>query len=132
MSNNVTVNKDALMGIVEPIIDTIIKKNADYGDAWQKYGIFTPLIRLNDKLLRVKTLSGGQKAMVFGESIKDTLLDIVAYGLLALLRMRFEEEHYKANIMNAEAGDYQQQVLPVFNPEIIIQSLDPDDTTKRD
>lgn len=68
----------------DEIVDLVLKKNHDYGDAWQKYGIFTSLIRLNDKLLRVKTLTDGEKALVASEGLKDTLRDTIGYCLLAL------------------------------------------------
>lgn len=87
MDEKVTVTKEKLMNIAEDIVDVVIKKNHDYGDAWQRYGIFTPLIRINDKILRVKTLSSGEKALIADESILDTLKDIVAYGLLAILKL---------------------------------------------
>jgi len=60
-------------------------KNQDYGDAWQRYGIFTPLIRINDKILRVETLSDGRVALVANEGIGDTLEDIIGYATLALM-----------------------------------------------
>lgn len=90
------------------IVKVLLAKNADYGDAWQRYGIFTPLIRINDKILRVKTLSGGAQAMVASENIVDTLQDIVGYGLLALLKLR----------NNPDLGD--SNLVP---EELIIQSL---------
>jgi len=70
------------------IIDLVVAKNHDYGDAWQRYGIFTPLIRINDKILRVQTLSTGEQALVADENIADTLKDIVGYGMLALEFLR--------------------------------------------
>lgn len=72
----------------DPIIDLVLKKNADYGDAWQRFDIFTPLVRINDKLLRVEKLSDGREALVPGEKIEDTLVDTVGYALLGLLKMR--------------------------------------------
>ena len=87
----VKVTKEGLSKIALEIINTIMRKNADYGDAWQRYGIFTPLIRINDKILRVQTLSDGRKALVADEAIEDTLEDIVAYGLLALLKINAEK-----------------------------------------
>lgn len=78
----------SLVKKADPIIDILLKKNSDYGDAWQRYDIFTPLIRLNDKLLRVENLSSGKTALVPDESVADTLVDIVGYGLLALLKIK--------------------------------------------
>ena len=76
---------EKLQDIADEISQLVEMKNKDYGDAWQRYGIFTPLIRINDKLLRIKTLSDGREAMISNESIEDNLRDTVAYGLLALL-----------------------------------------------
>jgi hypothetical protein len=87
---------------IEEIIKVLLAKNADYGDAWQRYGIFTPLIRINDKILRVKTLSGGQQAMVAGENIIDTITDIVGYGLLALLKLKQNPDLGEANLVPEE------------------------------
>lgn len=81
----VDVTTEDLARISDGIIKLVMEKNQDYGDAWQRYGIFTPLIRLNDKLLRVKTLSDGREALVADEGIDDTLRDIVGYSLLGLL-----------------------------------------------
>jgi len=98
MSNMVKVNSDNLLRVMKAIMEgetvnktvgdivsTVLRKNNDYGNAWQRYGIFTPLIRINDKILRVETLSDGRLSLVPEEGIKDTLKDIVGYALLALL-----------------------------------------------
>jgi hypothetical protein len=83
--------KAELDTICNAIIKTVVKKNADYGDAWQRYGMFTGLIRENDKLLRVETLADGRQALVADEKVGDTLVDIVGYGLLLKLWMDGQE-----------------------------------------
>jgi Na+-translocating ferredoxin:NAD+ oxidoreductase RnfA subunit len=80
----VEVTKGKLEYISDAVVDLVLKKNHDYGDAWQRYGIFTPLIRINDKILRLKTLASVY-ALVVDEGIEDTLKDIIGYALLALL-----------------------------------------------
>jgi hypothetical protein len=87
---------------IEEIIKLLLVKNADYGDAWQRFGIFTPLIRQNDKILRVQTLSDGREALVAGEKIVDTLADIVGYGLLALLKLKQNPDLGEANLVPEE------------------------------
>jgi hypothetical protein len=96
------VSKEAVEAFVnkthpdlEEIVKLLLVKNADYGDAWQRFGIFTPLIRQNDKILRVQTLSDGRTALVAGEKIVDTLVDIVGYGLLALLKLKQDPDTSK-------------------------------------
>jgi hypothetical protein len=87
---------------IDEIINVLLAKNADYGDAWQRFGIFTPLIRENDKILRVKTLSGGQQALVADENIIDTITDIVGYGLLALLKLKHNSDLSNENLVPEE------------------------------
>jgi hypothetical protein len=82
--------------IAEEISKLVVAKNHDYGDAWQKFGLYTPLTRINDKMLRVQTLSGGEQALVADEKIEDTLKDIIGYAALALLWLKEngnEEKH---------------------------------------
>ena len=75
--------------ILDNIIKLVLSKNHDYGDAWQRFGIFTPLIRINDKLLRLETLMS--KVAKVEENVIDTLVDIVGYSMLATMRINWEE-----------------------------------------
>lgn len=73
------------------------KKNADYGDSFGKtyaeYGAVMPLIRLEDKLGRLKKLTLGKEAQqVNDESIDDTLMDIVCYAVMTLIERRINSE----------------------------------------
>lgn len=67
---------------------TLKAKNHDYGDSYGKsvddFGNVVMLIRISDKLNRLKQLlnSGDQK--VTDESINDTLMDLAGYALLGL------------------------------------------------
>lgn len=79
-----SANVSRLIELADRISTLVEKKNHDYGNSWQRYGIFTPLIRINDKILRVKTLASGETALVADENIKDTLEDIIGYAALAL------------------------------------------------
>ena len=69
------------------------KKNSDYGDSFGKsfieYGMTMPCIRLEDKLLRLKSLTVNKKdQQVNDESIEDTLLDLANYAIMSLIEMR--------------------------------------------
>ncbi|MDR6779442.1 polyhydroxyalkanoate synthesis regulator phasin [Paenibacillus peoriae] len=71
------------------------KKNHDYGNSFsiqfEKYGILSALIRMDDKMRRLENLLNGNKAQV-EESIEDTLQDLVGYGTLALVELRKQKE----------------------------------------
>lgn len=68
-----------------------IAKNHDYGnsvhDTYEKYGLTSFLVRLEDKLNRARTLSNNQ-AQVIDEKIEDTLLDMANYAILAVMELK--------------------------------------------
>jgi hypothetical protein len=61
------------------------KKNADYGDAFAKYGLVGVLVRIEDKIQRALTVSKNKITLVDDESLKDTLLDLHNYAAMALI-----------------------------------------------
>lgn len=70
-------------------------KNADYGDSFHKsyleYGMVMPLIRLEDKLNRLKSLTKRGAAKVADESMRDTLLDIASYAIMTVMELGVNE-----------------------------------------
>ena len=71
----------------------IFKKNADYGDAFATYGAIGVIVRIGDKIMRIKSLSQNKTKIddiacaVLDESIKDTLYDLINYTAMALMLM---------------------------------------------
>ena len=76
--------------------DLYLKKNHDYGDSVSKtfdeYGLVSFLVRMDDKMNRIKTLNKIQDAAVRGEKIEDTLLDLANYAILALTEIEFRKK----------------------------------------
>lgn len=72
------------------IKNTLIAKNADYGDAFakrfEKYGMLSALIRIEDKFNRLDNLISGHQAQV-DESIEDTCMDMCGYLILTLIEL---------------------------------------------
>ena len=74
-----------------------VKKNHDYGDSfgrtYREEGMAMVRIRLGDKFSRLKTLTknpGGQQ--VKDESIRDTLIDLANYAIMAVVEMEMEND----------------------------------------
>lgn len=71
--------------------DLYARKNVDYGDSFhtsfEDEGMAMVRIRLGDKFNRFKTLSRGTEQKVKDESIRDTLMDLANYALMAVLEM---------------------------------------------
>ena len=61
------------------------KKNADYGDAFAKYGIIGVLMRIEDKIQRSLSSTNNGVNLVKDENIRDTLLDLHNYAAMGLM-----------------------------------------------
>ena len=89
-----TVNSPSLSENINDLFteikDIIVAKNENYGDSfskqYQKYGMISVEMRLNDKFMRLEQLVAGEKDKV-GESIEDTLKDIIGYATLTLIEL---------------------------------------------
>ena len=65
------------------VAELVISKQKDYGqNNILDFGELGVLIRLNDKVARLKNLWGKKPT---NESLTDTWMDIVGYGLIALM-----------------------------------------------
>lgn len=108
------MKKQMFKDVLEEMEQVYIAKNNDYGDSFGdlycEYGLSSVVIRLSDKLNRLKTLEKGVPAQV-AESIQDTLLDIANYAVMALTEERLyegyncrpdAEEQLAQNIVEAE------------------------------
>ena len=81
--------------LLDKLSELYLTKNADYGDSvsetYKKYGMTSFLVRMEDKLNRVRTLTQ-KEAKVADEKIEDTLLDTANYALLAIIEKKMEEK----------------------------------------
>lgn len=66
-------------------MEIFIKKNADYGDAFAKYGLIGVLMRIEDKIQRAMSITKNGVNLINDESIKDTLLDLHNYAAMGLM-----------------------------------------------
>ena len=66
-------------------LDLFRKKNADYGDAFAKYGVIGVFMRMEDKLQRLLNISQTKVELVNDEGMRDTLLDLHNYAAMALM-----------------------------------------------
>lgn len=74
--------------ICEDLNEIYARKNHDYGDSFGKgyaeYGIVMAVIRLEDKLNRLKSLITAE-SLVKDESINDTLIDLANYAIMTVI-----------------------------------------------
>lgn len=93
------INEQTIRITCEHLAEVLIAKNKDYGNSvqeqFQEYGEASLLIRLDDKLRRLKQLNRTQKTHVKDESKRDTMLDLAGYAILGLLCLSSDEEKQK-------------------------------------
>lgn len=80
-------------GICRDLMALHARKNHDYGNAahesFKEFGLVSYVIRLNDKMKRLKSLTQpGAKQKVTDEKIEDTLMDLAAYAIMAIESLR--------------------------------------------
>lgn len=102
-NNSVSINKPSKLEYHKKVCDCIhnlyVKKNHDYGDSvhdtYNKYGLVSFLVRMEDKLNRVRTLSKDDVKItdtkVKDEKIEDTLLDLANYAILAFIELNSDK-----------------------------------------
>lgn len=84
-------NVDRFKQITDEMVKLYERKNSDYGssihDTYMKYGAVAYLVRMEDKINRIRNivLSGNQK--VEDEKIHDSLVDLANYSILMLLEL---------------------------------------------
>lgn len=68
-----------------------LAKNGDYGnsihDTYEKYGMISFLVRMEDKMNRLRTLLN-KEANVQDEKTEDTLMDLANYSVLAIMELK--------------------------------------------
>lgn len=77
--------------VTDEMLDTYIKKNADYGNSFtetiQEFGFIPAIARINDKVKRMKNIVKGQKMNIENESLRDALLDTSVYCILTIMEL---------------------------------------------
>lgn len=67
--------------------DLMLRKNHDYGEAWRSMRVSSLVDLILMKLLRVKQIEDNHGATLVSEGIDANFLDIVNYGVFAMIRM---------------------------------------------
>ena len=81
--------------ITESMADLYERKNKDYGDSFSnsldEFGVIAGVVRLSDKMNRIKALTKNGEQLVLDESIKDTLQDLANYSIMTMMWLEGEE-----------------------------------------
>lgn len=92
MEKNIQLHKE----LIDYLHNLYIAKNNDYGNSvhetYEKYGLTSFLVRLEDKLNRARALNNKKEQLVNDEKLEDTLLDLANYAILAVIELKNERD----------------------------------------
>jgi hypothetical protein len=97
------INQESIQKECDTLAALLIKKNRDYGNSvqeqFEEYGLTSILIRLDDKLRRLKNLLTNPQ-QVADESVLDTMKDAAGYSILGSICLRIAMEKKKSIDVN--------------------------------
>ena len=73
------------------------KKNADYGDAFAKFGLIGVLVRIEDKIQRLLSIKNSGIQLVSDEGLRDTLIDLHNYAAMGINLLDSEQSPHHEN-----------------------------------
>ncbi len=92
--------------LLDELLETYEKKNADYGDSFKKthlqFGEIAGLVRISDKVNRLISLSKKDDSGAYFESKRDTYMDLANYCLMQVLVMGETEDEYEEIVSRYE------------------------------
>jgi hypothetical protein len=68
-------------------LELFTRKNKDYGDAFAEYGVVGVLMRIEDKIKRMMSISKTSVVLVNEETMRDTLIDLHNYSAMGIMLM---------------------------------------------
>jgi len=77
--------EEQLQKVHSEALELFKKKNADYGDAFAKYGTTGVVMRMGDKLERFVSITKTGINLVETEGLRDTLIDLHNYAAMAIM-----------------------------------------------
>ena len=89
------IESDTFESVLDEMKELHAKKDKDYGSAFHKsfeeFGVTAGVVRLNDKMERVKSLVKNGKAEVKDESLLDSLKDMASYAVMLYVELKNKE-----------------------------------------
>ncbi len=120
---------ERLEKLMNELLETYKAKNADYGDSFadsfREFGITSAVIRMSDKMNRIKSLSKKGGRQVKDESLRDSLMDLANYALMTVVELDQQVEDWKKeNIGTIERPDAFKAAVRVCKRESMDESCD--------
>ena len=94
-----TEKADRLEKLMAEMLGIYKAKNKDYGDSFsesfEEFGLIAPVVRMNDKMNRIKSLTQSEGRQVKDESLRDSLMDLANYAMMTVIELDQQVEDWK-------------------------------------
>jgi len=97
-SRRVLNRVEQMESVQQTALEMFRRKNADYGDAFAKFGIIGVLMRIEDKIQRSLSITKNGVNLVDDEGIRDTLMDLHNYAAMGVMLLDENSRKTAANI----------------------------------
>jgi len=87
-----SIRVQQMMTVQKEGLELFKRKNADYGDAFAKYGTIGVLMRIEDKIQRSMSITKNGVTLVENECIRDTLIDLHNYAAMGIMLLDENED----------------------------------------
>lgn len=84
-SPNANIRHQQMSAVQRESFELFKRKNADYGDAFAKYGTVGVIMRMGDKIQRLVSISKTGINLIETETLRDTLIDLHNYAAMAVM-----------------------------------------------
>ena len=93
-----TNKADRLEKLMVEMLGIYKAKNKDYGDSFsesfEEFGLIAPVVRMNDKMNRIKSLTQSEGRQVKDESLRDSLMDLANYAMMTVVELDQQVEDW--------------------------------------
>ena len=93
-----TNKADRLEKLMVEMLGIYKAKNKDYGDSFsesfEEFGLIAPVVRMNDKMNRIKSLTQSEGRQVKDESLRDSLVDLANYAMMTVVELDQQVEDW--------------------------------------
>ena len=86
-NRTMTDRRQQLEAVQREGLELFSRKNQDYGDAFAECGPVGVVVRIGDKLSRLRSVTAQRITLVNDETLRDTLLDLHNYAAMAIALM---------------------------------------------
>lgn len=98
---------ESYAGVIQELSETYVKKNADYGNSFEKTldkrGLIPAIVRMEEKMERMEKLWETEETLVDSESIIDSAMDLANYAIMTAMWLKKKE--VKTNNVEIWADD---------------------------